>query len=163
VERENKAHGADLVIPALGLSFAAYFFLSTAELVWEAKANGVVIGAILVLLIAIQLARMAVRFVHGHADLRFDSLLEPRELLWKRIGLVVLTAAFIALLPWLGLTLSLWLGMLSALYLVGVRSRRVLLWLPLGTAAAIYGLFIAALDAGFPHGPIETALGALLR
>jgi hypothetical protein len=33
--------GADLVIPALALGFAIYFFFSIADLVWEAKANGV--------------------------------------------------------------------------------------------------------------------------
>ncbi len=43
----KKALGADLVIPALALSFAAYFFVSIADLAWEAKANGVVIGGIL--------------------------------------------------------------------------------------------------------------------
>ena len=42
--------GADLVIPALALGFAAYFFVSIADLAWEAKANGVVIGGVLVVL-----------------------------------------------------------------------------------------------------------------
>ena len=37
--------GADLVIPALALGFAVYFFVSIADLAWEAKANGMVIGA----------------------------------------------------------------------------------------------------------------------
>jgi hypothetical protein len=157
------ALGADLVIPLLGLAFAAYFFFSTTELVWEAKANGVVIGAVLVLLIAAQVGRIALSVRRGEGDLGFAPLLEPRELLWKRVGLVTLTAVFIAGLPWLGLTLSLWLGMLGALYLIGVRSRAVLLWLPLGTAAAIYALFIAVLDAGFPHGPVEALLGVLIR
>ena len=49
----RKPLGADLVIPALALGFAAYFFVSIADLAWEAKANGMVIGGILVLLIAI--------------------------------------------------------------------------------------------------------------
>ena len=36
----KKPLGADLVIPALALGFAAYFFVSIADLAWEAKANG---------------------------------------------------------------------------------------------------------------------------
>ena len=163
MEKENRpALGADLVIPVLALAFAAYFCFSTADLVWEAKANGVVIGALLALLVIAQLSRIFSKIIKREGDLGMAALLEPRELLWKRFGLVALTAVFIAALPWLGLTLSLWLGMLAALYLIGVRSRSILFWLPLGTAASIYLLFIVVLDAGFPHGPIEAGLAMLL-
>lgn len=161
--KASKALGGDLVIPALALGFTLYFFSSTSELVWEAKANGVVIGVVLAILVAVQLGRIAVSVLRGEGDLTFHAILEPRRFLGPRIALVLVTTVFIAVLPWLGLTLSLWLGMLAALYLVGVRSRAVLLWLPLATAASVYGLFIALLDAGFPHGPLEMALGALLR
>ncbi|MFN2644384.1 MAG: hypothetical protein ABR570_05295 [Burkholderiales bacterium] len=160
--KENKALGAELVIPVLGAAFAAYFFFSTAELVWEAKANGVVIGVALVALIALQAARTLIAWRRGEGKLGFESLVEPRELLGRRVALVALTAAFIALLPWLGLTLALWLGMLAALLILGVRSRAVLFWLPLGTAASVYALFIALLDTEFPRGPIEALLARLL-
>jgi len=151
------------VIPVLALAFALYFFSSTADLVWEAKANGVVIGTALVILVAVQVGRIALGLMRREGELAFDALLEPRRLLGARLGLVVVSVVFIAVLPVLGLTLSLWIGMIAALYVVGVRSRAVLFWLPLGTAAAVYALFVAALDAGFPRGPIESALGALLR
>ena len=59
--------GADLVIPALALGFAAYFFYSIADLAWEAKANGVVIGGVLVTLIAIQVVRTALEVARGKA------------------------------------------------------------------------------------------------
>jgi hypothetical protein len=153
--------GADLVIPALALGFAAYFFLSIADLVWEAKANGVLIGAILVALIAVQLVRMGIRLARGEGDLRVDPLWQPRDALWKRIGMVAITVAFIAALPWLGLTLTLLLAMLVALRVMGVRRRSTLLWVSSGVAAAAYLLFIAALDSAFPHGPIERLLAAL--
>jgi hypothetical protein len=161
VAKESRALGADLVIPVLAAAFAAYFFLSTADLVWEAKANGVVIGVALLVLVAVQVGRIVRQWRRGEGDLGFAPLLEPREQLARRIGLVALTAAFIALLPYLGLTLALWLGMAAALYILGVRSRAVLLWLPLVTAACVYGLFIAVLDTEFPHGPVEAALAHL--
>ena len=161
--KESRALGADLVIPLLAAAFAAYFFVSTADLVWEAKANGVVIGVALIALIALQVGRTVLQWRRREGAMTFAPLLEPREHLRQRIGLVVLTAFFIALMPWLGLTLDLWLGMIAALYILGVRSRALLFWLPLGTAACIYALFIAALDTGFPHGPIEAALAALVR
>jgi cell division protein FtsW (lipid II flippase) len=73
----------------------------------------------------------------------------------KRIGLVVLIVAFIVALPWLGLTLGLFLGLVAALYLMGVRKPLPLVLVPLIVAAAAYLLFIAALNTDFPHGPIE--------
>jgi hypothetical protein len=150
--------GADLVIPALALGFAGYFFFSIAELAWEAKANGVLIGAALVALIAVQLARTARQLARGEGDLRADPLWKPADVTGKRLGMVAVTIAFIAALPWLGLTLALLLAMLAALWVMGVRKRAPLFWLPLAIAAAAYLLFIVALQADFPHGPIEKLL-----
>ena len=161
MEREKAALGADLVIPLLALGFAAYFFVSIRGLAWEAKANGVIIGTILVLLAIAQLARIAIAVARGRATLATDILWQPREVLGKRIALVAVTIAFIATIKWLGLTLGLLLGMLAALWIMGVRKRGPLLAIPVVVAAAAYGLFIAALNSEFPHGPIERALAAL--
>jgi hypothetical protein len=150
--------GADLVIPALALGFASYFFFSIAELAWEAKANGALIGAILVLLIALQLVRMARQLARGEGDLRADPLWRPAEVTRKRLGMIAVTAAFIATLPWLGLTLGLFAAMLAALAVMGVRRPAPLIGLPLAIAAAAYLLFIVALQSDFPHGPIEKLL-----
>ena len=150
--------GADLVIPALALGFAGYFFFSIAELAWEAKANGVLIGAALVVLIAIQLGRMALQFARGEGDLRADPLWQPVDVTGKRVGMVAVAIAFIAALPWLGLTLALLIAMFASLWVMGVRKRATLVWLPLAIAAAAYLLFIGALQSDFPHGPIEKLL-----
>lgn len=150
--------GADLVIPALALGFAGYFFFSIAELAWEAKANGVLIGAALVVLIAIQLGRMALQFARGEGDLRADPLWQPVDVTGKRVGMVAVAIAFIAALPWLGLTLALLIAMFASLWVMGVRKRATLVWLPLAIAAAAYLLFIVALQSDFPHGPIEKLL-----
>ena len=147
--------GADLVIPVLALGFAIYFFWSIADLAWEAKANGVVIGAVLVGLVAVQLTRIAIDVAKGRGDLRTDPLWQPREVLFKRIGMVGVTIAFIALLQLLGLTLSLFVAMAAALVIMGVRRASTVLLISLAVAAAAYLLFIAVLDSSFPHGPIE--------
>lgn len=150
--------GADLVIPVLALGFALYFFWSIADLAWEAKANGVVIGAVLVGLAVLQIGRIAVDVVKGRGDLRTDPLWQPREVLFKRIGMVLVTIAFIALLQPLGLTLSLFVAMAAALIIMGVRRVSTVLLISLAVAAAAYLLFIAVLDSSFPHGPIEKLL-----
>ena len=163
MEKEASSAGADLVIPALALAFVVYFFVSTAELAWEAKANAIVVGSVLVLLTVIQVGRILLKVLRKQAALGTAVLWEPRDVAWKRIGMVIVTAAFIASLPWLGLTLSLFLGMLAATWIMGVRRMRILVLLPLITAGSCYALFIAVLDAGFPHGPLEALLGNLLR
>jgi len=153
--------GADLVIPLLALGFAAYFFVDIAELAWEAKANGVLIGTVLVALVALQLGVIGRQLARRAGDLRLDPLWLPRDVLAKRVGMVALTAAFIAALDWLGLTLSLLLAMGLALRLMGVRRARTLLSVSFGVAAAAYLLFVAILDSAFPHGPIERLLAPL--
>jgi hypothetical protein len=153
----KKALGADLVIPALALGFAVYFFLSIADLAWEAKANGVVIGGILVVLIAIQVVRIAIRVRKREANLRFDPLWEPWEALGKRVGMVLVTVAFIATLNWLGLTLGLLLALFAALWIMGVRGKPLVI-LPVAVALAAYLLFVVLLQSDIPHGPIERLL-----
>ena len=149
--------GADLVIPALALGFAVYFFVSIADLAWEAKANGVVIGSILVGLIAVQLVRIAIRLRRRGADLGFAPLWEPRDVLGKRLGLVAVTIAFIGTLSWLGLTLGLLLALFAALWLMGARGKTLVI-VPVVVAALAYLLFVLLLQSDIPHGPIERLL-----
>jgi hypothetical protein len=146
--------GADLVIPALALGFAAYFFVSIADLAWEAKANGVVIGGVLVLLILIQLIRITARLLKHDASVAFDPLWQPRDALVKRVGMVAITIVFIATLKWLGLTLGLALALFGALWIMGARGKALVL-IPVTVAAAAYLLFVALLQSDIPHGPIE--------
>ena len=150
--------GADLLIPLLALGFAIYFFWSISDLTWEAKANGVVIGAVLVGLVVLQLARIAVHVAKGEADLRTDPLWRPGDVFAKRVGMVLVTVAFIALLETLGLTLSLLLAMAAALAIMGVRKPATIAGISVAVAAAAYVLFIAVLNSAFPHGLIEKLL-----
>ena len=150
----KKPLGADLVIPALALGFALYFFVSIADLAWEAKANGVIIGSILVLLIAAQVFRIALQMAKRKADLGFSPLWEPRDALGKRVGMVLITIAFIATLNWLGLTLGLLLSLFAALWIMGARGKALAI-VPIVVATAAYLLFIYLLQSDIPHGPIE--------
>jgi hypothetical protein len=155
--------GADLVIPLLALAFAAYFFYSIAGLVWEAKANGVIIGTLLVVLVAAQLVRIAISVAKGRANLSTAPLWEPRDALPKRFGMVLVTIVFIVTIPWLGLTLGLLAHMAAALWIMGVRNKKVIAAISITVAACAYLLFIAALNSSFPHGPVEKSLAPLFE
>ena len=150
--------GADLIIPALAFGFAVYFFVSIADLAWEAKANGVIIGGILVGLIAIQVVRTGFRVFKGEASLGLNPLWEPRDVLGKRLGMVAITIAFIATLNWLGLTLGMLLALFAALWIMGARGKTLVI-VPVAVAIAVYLLFVVLLQSDIPHGPIERLLG----
>ena len=154
--------GADLVIPAIALAFAVYFFFSISDLAWEAKANGVLIGSLLVFLILVQIVRIALEFARGRASLRMDTLLAPRAAGLQRLGMVALTIGFIAAIEWMGLTLALFVAMAIGLHIMGERRPRRIAGVSAAVAGTVYLLFIALLNADFPHGPVENLLSALV-
>ena len=110
------------------------------------------------ILIAVQLARIGYNLARGRGSFSFEPLWRPREVLGKRIGMVLVTIAFIATLPWLGLTLGLFAGMAAALWVMGVRRPGLVVGISASVAAACYILFIATLQSEFPHGPVEQLL-----
>lgn len=158
--RRRRALGADLVIPLLALAFAAYFFTTIVELDWEAKANGVVVGTVLVALAALQVGRTALAAARG-GGLGLDPLVRPWRLQLRRIALVALLVLFIATIGVLGTTLGLMLMTAAAMRLLGVRDWRHLAGIPLAAGAVTYTLFIALLGARLPRGPVEQLLSLL--
>lgn len=153
--------GADLVLPALAVGFAIYFFVSVDDLAWEAKANAVVIGTSLLALIALFVVRVGLMLARGEATLGFDKLLEPRWAWTPRLAIIGLCAVFIFLLPWLGLTLGLFLLTAILMYLLKAGSWRSIVATAGIVAATSYLLFIALLNSRLPRGPVEQLLAAL--
>ena len=153
--------GADLIIPGLGVALAIYFFATIRDLPWEATANAFAIGAILLLLVSLFVLRIVLKVLRGEATLGFDKLMDRPSAQWKRLGIVAAIAGFVALLPWLGFTLSLFFGMLGAMLVMGVREAKALVGTAFGTAVCCYLMFIALLDSNFPHGPVENLFAPL--
>lgn len=153
--------GAELIIPIGGLLFAVYYLTSIWNIRWEAQVNGFFHSTILLVLVVLFLVKTFGRVARGEADLRFGDRLGSKALLKSRLGLVVLTAAFVVALPWLGFTLATFLFLVATLAFLGVRSPKKLILVPLCLAAGGYVLFIAALNARFPHGVIENLLAAI--
>lgn len=156
--REPEAAGADLVVPLMALAFAAYFFWSIRGLVWEAKANGVVVGSVLVVLVLIQLARTAREVLQGRATLELGPLIRPWPVQLRRLAVVVLMALFVATLEWVGTLLGLFLLTAGCMFLLGVRDWRWLTGLPFAICAFVYVMFFLFLHARLPRGPVEAAL-----
>jgi hypothetical protein len=155
--------GAELLLPVLALGFAAYFLVSTAELQWEAKANGVIIGGLLVVLLAVQFVRSAIAYARGRADFSFGALLQPRDVFYKRLGMIAITIALVATVPFLGVGLGLFASLAAALIMMGVRGYGHALLVALLVALSCSVLFAVVLDSGLPRGPVEHLLLSLVN
>jgi hypothetical protein len=157
----RSALGADLVIPVLAAAFTIYFLVTTAEFVWEAKANGVVIGTILLVLVAAQVVRSVVNVARGRSRLGFGELAEISPEQGRRLALIVVLCAFVATVDLLGTSLGLFLTMITSMRILGVRSIRRLLTVALITTMIVYLLFFAFLESRLPEGVVENAINAM--
>ena len=151
----------DLVIPALAVAFTLYFFDSIWDLAWEARATGIVVGTALLVLILALVVRVVRRLAAGRAALTFGHLIGPWPHGRQRIGIVALCALFIALVPWLGLTLGLFVLTSGLMFLLGAGSWRTIVIASATVSVAAYLLFVAFLNTRMPRGPIEKLLETL--
>jgi len=152
---------ADLVIPALAVAFTLYFFDSIWDLAWEARATGIVVGTALLALIVALVVRVVRRLAAGRATLSFGHLIGPWPHGRQRIGIVVLCALFIALLPWLGLTLGLFVLTSALMFLLGAGSWRAIVVASGAVSVSAYLLFVVFLNTRMPHGPVEKLIATL--
>lgn len=159
--RHKTALGAELVIPALGAALSAYFFVSVNELAWEAKAMGMLVGGLLAGLIVLQLARMAHQLGARAARFSFEPLTQPRRVMWRRLAIVGICALFVFALPWLGITLGIFLLSSILMWVLQAGGWRFIALTSGALAAGAFLLFVALLNTRVPRGPLERLLSTL--
>lgn len=159
---EKAALGADLIIPILGSGLAIYYLLTTADLDWEARSAGLFVGSVLLALCAIHLLRTIFALVRGTGSLSLGGLVADTKHNRQRFGLFVLVALFIATIGWTGTTLGLFLLLIGAMLVMGVRQPTTILAIALGTSAVVYGTLIYLLNTRLPRGIVEKAIAAAL-
>lgn len=157
---KRRAAGTDLIIPALATSFTAYFFWTVAELNWEAKANGIIVGGILFFLVALLLLRTSVQLARGEASLAIDlggwtAANRARLLL---LGIIIL---FVIALEPLGTSLSLALMLLAAMWVMGARHWPSLLGVAVALPLVTWASLMVFIGTRLPQGPVERLLFAL--
>lgn len=146
------ALGAYFIIPLLGCGLTIYYLVSTASLIWEARATGTVIGVVLLALCAAQFVRLGLQIVRGEGNLGLGDLVENTLFNRQRLALLVFTAVFIILLPWIGTTAGLFVLIVASIRLMGVRDWRVLVAVAALTAATVHFLLIYLLGSQLPQG-----------
>jgi hypothetical protein len=151
----------DFIIPLLGCALVGYYLASTTDLVWEAKATGVFVGGVLLVLSVLHMARMVLQMRAGSATFSFGTLFDDTTFNRQRLGLLLLVATFIVTLHWVGTTLGLFVLLIAAMWLMGVRRITTLVGVAFVASATVYVLLIYLLSSRLPKGPVEQLLAAL--
>lgn len=159
--RDRKPLGQELIIPLMAVGFTAYYFWTVRELAWEAKANGIIIGAILIGLVAILLLRLGIQLARGAASPRISLGGDPATDR-MRMAMIGLVAAFLLALPMLGTTISLTLMLFAGMWLLGGRHWPSLIGVSMLTPLLVWATLIYGLGTRFPAGPFERAMAVLL-
>jgi hypothetical protein len=161
--RHTHPVGGDLIIPIAAVAFTLYYFSSIISSPWEAQVNAFFVGSILIVLVAVQLIRSARMLLTGEGDLGLGELIGPSAILHKRLLLLLLTIGYVVVIEWLGFTLTTFLFLTAAMFLLNDGRRPGFI---VGLAAALalggYLLFIVAFQTRFPMGPLEHLLGTVL-
>jgi hypothetical protein len=144
--------GADLIIPALGCGLTLYYLASTTDLVWEARATGTVIGLTLIALCAVLFVRLGLRIASGRASLDIGDLFQDSEFNRQRLGLILMVAAYVVTIHWVGATIGLFFLLIGCMWLLGVHSIRTLVGIAFAAALFVHLTLIAFLDSKLPRG-----------
>jgi hypothetical protein len=152
------ALGADFIIPALACALALYYFISTTELVWEARATGTVIGVVLLALCIALFVKLGIRIAAGQASLGFGDLFHDDQFNRQRLGLAAMVAVYVLTIYWVGATIGLFFLLIGCMWLLGVRSARTLIGVALVSAVLVHLALITLLDSRLPRGAILTTL-----
>jgi hypothetical protein len=150
---------ADFIIPLMGCGLAAYYLATTTDLVWEARAAGVVVGVPLILMSLFHMGRTLYRIMQGRGSLSTGEMFANTVFNRQRLALVLLVALFIIALPYTGTTLGLFILLVASMWVLGVRSILSLVAVAGTTCAVVYVLLMYLLSSRLPQGPVEWLIG----
>jgi len=154
--------GGDLIIPIAAVAFTLYYFTSIIDSPWEAQVNAFFVGSILLGLVVILLIKLGRELVAGAADLRLGGLIEPVSVAPKRLIVLLLAIGYVAVIEWLGFTLTTFAFLAAAMLVLNGGGRpRFVLGLAAGLSLGGYLLFMVAFQTRFPKGPFEWLIGAV--
>ncbi len=157
-----EARGGDLIIPLLACALTGYFFLSTLDLVWEAKATGLVIGLVLLAMCVAQFTKVGIAVVTGRANLSLGDLIRNDAFNRQRLWLAIMVALYIATIHWVGASVGLFFLLIGSMRLLGVTSWRTLVIVAFVTAVIVHLCLITLLDGSLPRGIIVNTIASAM-
>ena len=161
--REAQPAGADFIIPLLAVGLTLYYIVSTAELTWEARSTGWLVGFALLVLCAIQFGWLAIQRRRDEITFELGDLFTNTVNNRKRWGLLATLALFVLAIPVTGTTLGLFLVMAGGMMVMGVRRPAQIIGIAACTAGTVFLLFIVLLKSRLPRGALDEALVSLIK
>ncbi len=159
---EKRQIGGELIIPVLALGFTLYYISTVLNSPWSAKVNAYMVGSVLVVLVLIFFASALREVLSGRATLGVSNLLEPYDILPKRLGFIAISFGYLVVIHWLGFTLTTFAFLASSMLVLGGGRRPVLcLASAAGMAAIALAVFVVLFEKRFPKGPIESLVQTL--
>jgi hypothetical protein len=158
----RQALGADFIIPALACGLTAYYLISTVDLVWEAKATGMIIGLVLLALCVAHCVRLGLAIASGRGSWSTGELFDDTVFNRQRLGLALMVLAYVVTIYWIGATIGLFFLLIGCMRLLGVTRIRTLLSVAFVTALIVHLALITLLDSKLPRGLIVNAIAAMV-
>jgi hypothetical protein len=155
--------GADLVIPVLAVVFTLYFFTTIWNSPWTAQVSAFAIGGLLLFLCLLFFIKVGGQWLRGEGRFTFTPLFNMEDIRTGRIGLLLTTVGFCALIGKLGFTLTTFLFLWTSMAVLGRFKRLGLVTLISATLSlGGWAVFIWAFDTRFPRGWFETMMRTVL-
>jgi hypothetical protein len=155
----QRSLGSELIIPVAALLFTIYYFYTIVDAPWTAQVAALIVGTVLIVLILLFFVKCIRWIKSGEGSLNFDTLIQPKSFVIKRIGLLGLTITYIFVVSTLGFTITTFLFLCTTMLLLSDgRKKRIIFTLSAILSLGGYLLFILAFKTRFPAGPFETLM-----
>ena len=154
--------GAELVIPIAAVALTAYYATTILDSPWTAQATAAVVGVILVGCCVAFFIGAGLDLARGRARLGVMSLLRPLDSIPRKAGLLALTIAALAAMPWLGFTLTsiVFLALSILLLREGRDTSRTILF-AVALSLAWFVVFVLIFKRQFPLAWFDMQLKAV--
>ncbi|MEM9030028.1 MAG: tripartite tricarboxylate transporter TctB family protein [Pseudomonadota bacterium] len=149
----------DLIIPVMALAFAIYYLTTITEVPWIAQASAVLVSGLLLLAILAFAVRTIIRLRLGTEMISFGAIDFDYRNNMKRVGLLVLTVAYVWFIEDLGFTISTVVFLFLAIVLLSSPwNWKNAALVSISCSLIGYFIFIFVFETRFPKGPVENFL-----
>lgn len=153
----------ELIIPVGSILFAIYYLSTVWTLPFQAKVVGIYVASAIGLLSLALFARFAVELARGKKSLGISGFFSDPVAEGRRWGVLLATVLFIALLPYLGLTVAMFLFVFSTVILIGGKARlRAAFVIATGITVTAFSIFILFVRVRLPLSVVDETLRSLV-
>lgn len=162
VDGEKPSVGGELIIPTAGILFTLYYFSTITDAPWTAQVNAFFVGSILILLSAIFIALKMMELRRGSVRLSFRELIEPVDVLGKRLMLLAIASGYVLIVDYAGFTITTFLLLFTGMTALGLPNIRRNFTVALSLSLGVWFVFVYVFETRLPYGPFENLMKGLI-